>query len=33
VTHEPAIADACPRKIRLADGRIVEDARRSEVAC
>jgi putative ABC transport system ATP-binding protein len=25
VTHEPAIAARCPRAIRLADGRIVED--------
>jgi putative ABC transport system ATP-binding protein len=31
VTHEPAIAGRCPRAIRLADGRIVED-RRSEAA-
>jgi putative ABC transport system ATP-binding protein len=26
VTHEPAIAAACPRRIRLSDGRIAEDA-------
>jgi putative ABC transport system ATP-binding protein len=26
VTHEPSIALACPRRIRLADGRIAEDA-------
>jgi len=25
VTHEPSIADACPRRIRLADGRVAED--------
>jgi putative ABC transport system ATP-binding protein len=28
VTHEPAVAAACPRAIRLSDGRIVEDVRR-----
>ena len=31
VTHEPEIASRCPRSIRLADGRIVDD-RRSEAA-
>ncbi len=25
VTHEPAIAAACPRRIRLSDGRVAED--------
>jgi putative ABC transport system ATP-binding protein len=25
VTHEPAIAERCPRAIRLSDGRVVED--------
>jgi putative ABC transport system ATP-binding protein len=25
VTHEPSIAAACPRQIRLADGRLAED--------
>ena len=25
VTHEPSIAAACPRRIRLSDGRVAED--------
>jgi putative ABC transport system ATP-binding protein len=28
VTHDPGVAAACPRKIELRDGRVVEDARR-----
>lgn len=30
VTHEPAIAAACPRALRLADGKLVADERRTE---
>jgi putative ABC transport system ATP-binding protein len=29
VTHEPAVAAACPRRIRLSDGRVAEDVAQS----
>jgi putative ABC transport system ATP-binding protein len=29
VTHEPAVAAACPRRIRLCDGRVAEDVAQS----
>ncbi len=32
VTHEPSVAAACPRAIRIADGRIVDDGQGAEVA-
>jgi putative ABC transport system ATP-binding protein len=28
VTHDPQVADSCPRTVRMRDGRIVEDVRR-----
>lgn len=28
VTHDPHVADACPRTVRMRDGRVVEDVRR-----
>jgi putative ABC transport system ATP-binding protein len=30
ITHEHAIANRCPRRIQLLDGRIVSDSRRKE---
>jgi putative ABC transport system ATP-binding protein len=30
ITHEHEIADRCPRRIQLLDGRIVSDARKEE---
>jgi putative ABC transport system ATP-binding protein len=32
VTHEPAIAAACPRRIRLSDGRVAEDVMQNGAA-
>jgi putative ABC transport system ATP-binding protein len=32
VTHEPKIAERCPRAIRISDGRIVDDRRGQEAA-
>jgi putative ABC transport system ATP-binding protein len=32
VTHEPSIAEACPRRIRLSDGRLAEDVAQAAAA-
>jgi putative ABC transport system ATP-binding protein len=32
VTHEPSIAEACPRRIRLSDGRLSEDVANAAAA-